>query len=471
MSDEPLATLDPRFRRQLEKARRALGSGEAAIAVEITTPILHQHPGCVEARRLHQQALEEREESRRKSFLAGLSARPWQPRAPGTLRRDPRKVLRQAEDCIAAHPRAPQGHRMLAAAAEAMRLPHTALFALETLSALRPDDREALLQRAELHRRLGQSEAAIEVAEAALRQFPGARAFQDILQSASVAVSLEQGGWSGEAGPRTRLPTDDPAADPESGPEASRAPAGAGASGPDPVDDLRRQLAEDPGNPERHQRLAEALAAQGNYAEARATLALVRESPGGVADPSLRALEFTYRRRHLDRLVADRQAEMEAHPGDPARREAWEELVRERRERLLEETGQHVATYPHDLVARAEFGDLLLEAGRCDEAIRQYQQALRHPQARVGSRHGLGRAYATKGFHDLAEEQLRAAAADTPNLTEQRKAILYDLADVLEAMGRPEEAIGPLKEIYAADIGYRAVARRVEAYYGSAPGS
>ena len=465
MSDEPLASLDPRFRRQLEKARHALASGEADIAVEITAPILRQHPGCVEARRLHWQALGERESGGGKSFLAGLSSRPWRRLGPGPLRRDPRKLLRQAEECIASQPRAPQGHRMLAAAAEALGLNHTALFALEILGDLRPDDRKALHRRASLHLSLQQAEAAIEVAEAALRQFPGGREFEDVLQAASVAVSLGEGRRSGGGQPAERYPAGAEASPEDRGPSAS----GEAAKTDSPVERLRRRIAEDPGDPEPYEQLAEALAARGKYGEARESLALVRESTGGAADPSLRALELTYRRRHLDRLVADRRAEMEAHPGDPVRREAWEKQVAERRKILLKESGHYLQAHPHDLAARAGYGHLLLEDGRFDEAIEQFQRALHHPPVRVDSRHGLGRAYAGKGFHDLAAEQLRAAAAESPAPTEQRKAILYDLADVLEAMGRPEEAIGPLKEIHAADIGYREVARRVEAYYRTGP--
>jgi hypothetical protein len=43
--------------------------------------------------------------------------------------------------------------------------------------------------------------------------------------------------------------------------------------------------------------------------------------------------------------------------------------------------------------------------------------------------------------------------------------LIYNLGTVLEAMEKKEEAIEQFKQIYEADIGYRDVAAKVDAYY------
>jgi hypothetical protein len=48
-----------------------------------------------------------------------------------------------------------------------------------------------------------------------------------------------------------------------------------------------------------------------------------------------------------------------------------------------------------------------------------------------------------------------------------KKEIVYKLAMVLEKMGKKEEYIESLKQIYEVDYGYLDVAQRVESSYGS----
>ena len=49
---------------------------------------------------------------------------------------------------------------------------------------------------------------------------------------------------------------------------------------------------------------------------------------------------------------------------------------------------------------------------------------------------------------------------------EEKKEFVYNLAGVLETMGKKEDAIEQLKLIYDVDSGYKDVAARVEASYG-----
>jgi hypothetical protein len=71
---------------------------------------------------------------------------------------------------------------------------------------------------------------------------------------------------------------------------------------------------------------------------------------------------------------------------------------------------------------------------------------------------------------DLAVKQFKDAAGETSVMDTTKKEILYRLSIVLEKMGKRDEYIECLKQIYEVDYGYLDVAKRVEGSYTSQPG-
>ncbi|MCD6050231.1 MAG: Tetratricopeptide domain protein [Verrucomicrobia bacterium] len=67
--------------------------------------------------------------------------------------------------------------------------------------------------------------------------------------------------------------------------------------------------------------------------------------------------------------------------------------------------------------------------------------------------------------YDDAIWQLQAALKRTPRMGEERKALLYSLGELHEKMGEREAAITQFKIIYEADIHYRDVTAKVDAYW------
>lgn len=80
----------------------------------------------------------------------------------------------------------------------------------------------------------------------------------------------------------------------------------------------------------------------------------------------------------------------------------------------------------------------------------------------------LGRSYRGLGMLDLAAKQLEEAARELPAMEKLKKEIVYDLGLVFEEMGKPQQAIDCMKQIYEVDYGYRDVAARVESSYEQA---
>ena len=112
---------------------------------------------------------------------------------------------------------------------------------------------------------------------------------------------------------------------------------------------------------------------------------------------------------------------------------------------------------------------LLFDRERINDAIQQFQLAQRNPRHRVDALYRIGVCFKGKGQYDLAAEQLEKAAAELPVLDNQKKDVLYELGQVLEATGANAKALEYYKTIYQADIGYRDIAAKVEKVYRQPP--
>jgi hypothetical protein len=65
----------------------------------------------------------------------------------------------------------------------------------------------------------------------------------------------------------------------------------------------------------------------------------------------------------------------------------------------------------------------------------------------------------------MAARSLQNAIKEKLTFDEEKKEMIYALGGVLEKMGKKEEAIDQLKQIYEVDSGYKDVADRVEKHY------
>jgi hypothetical protein len=77
----------------------------------------------------------------------------------------------------------------------------------------------------------------------------------------------------------------------------------------------------------------------------------------------------------------------------------------------------------------------------------------------------LGQCFVEKGMLDLAVSRFKLAASEIIAMDNVKKDVLYRLGLVYQKMGKQEEYLNCMKEIYEADYGYADVAQRVEASY------
>jgi tetratricopeptide (TPR) repeat protein len=98
------------------------------------------------------------------------------------------------------------------------------------------------------------------------------------------------------------------------------------------------------------------------------------------------------------------------------------------------------------------------------------QRAKQNPNVRLKAMNLLGQCYVEKAMYDLAVKQFKDAASETTVMDGTKKDIVYRMGLVLEKLGKRDEYLECMKQIYEVDYGYRDVAQRVESSYGSSQG-
>ena len=94
---------------------------------------------------------------------------------------------------------------------------------------------------------------------------------------------------------------------------------------------------------------------------------------------------------------------------------------------------------------------VLMEAGRVDEAIRQYKYVLRIEPRHYRAHYYLGLALAEKGLHEEAAEEYRVSLSLKPD----NNVVKYSLALTLKERGRHADAIKLLRDVVDADPSHR----------------
>lgn len=188
-------------------------------------------------------------------------------------------------------------------------------------------------------------------------------------------------------------------------------------------------------------------------------------NPGDVA---LQRRTELIRDKVRDLQIAQMEAEIEANPDAPdieAKRAQLQQIRAERAMVAINEARARVERNPTDKQVRFDLGQAYFNAAMYTEAIPELQQAKSNPNIRIKAMLLLGRCFERKNMNDLAQSALSEASKELAIMDNTKKEILYELALVNEKMGRQEQYLEALKEIYNADYGYRDVARRVESSY------
>jgi tetratricopeptide (TPR) repeat protein len=169
-----------------------------------------------------------------------------------------------------------------------------------------------------------------------------------------------------------------------------------------------------------------------------------------------------------DLNIAALEASIESDPGAPdveERRADLAEINRQRGQKAIEEAKQRVDRNPTDKAYRFDLGQAYFNSGLFGEAIPELQQARTNPNLRLKALLMLGKCFEKKNMNDLAISAFADASKEMSVMDNTKKELLYELAMVYSKVGKREEYLEALKEIYNFDYGYKDVAKRVEESY------
>jgi tetratricopeptide (TPR) repeat protein len=192
---------------------------------------------------------------------------------------------------------------------------------------------------------------------------------------------------------------------------------------------------------------------------ARAALARLRSPPPAAPppEPPVSAGEFV----DLGALILDpepeRDTRMRVEPAEPVGDEDKDFLE------TLTQFKEGIAANldAADFQAHYDLGIAFKEMGLLDEAIAEFQQALRAPEGRLKASEALGIAFYEKGRYSIAEAVLVRAIDALPGSDDQKIALLYWLGRALEAQGRVDQAVRWYERAMAVDIRFLDLAERV----------
>jgi tetratricopeptide (TPR) repeat protein len=118
---------------------------------------------------------------------------------------------------------------------------------------------------------------------------------------------------------------------------------------------------------------------------------------------------------------------------------------------------------PEDYDTHYNLGIAYREMGLIDEAIGEFEIAIKSRDYMIGCCSLLGLCFRDKGEADTAMDWYRRGLAEPDLLDQERHALLYDLAETYETAGDLESARKAFGEISNVDGGYRDVGERLAA--------
>jgi len=116
-----------------------------------------------------------------------------------------------------------------------------------------------------------------------------------------------------------------------------------------------------------------------------------------------------------------------------------------------------------DFQSHYDLGVAFKEMGLLDEAIAEFQKALRAPEGKLRTSEALGACFIEKGAFVVAESILRRGLELPASGDQERVGVLYWLGRALEETGKKVEARDLYGRVFAVDIHFHDVGRRVKA--------
>jgi tetratricopeptide (TPR) repeat protein len=121
-----------------------------------------------------------------------------------------------------------------------------------------------------------------------------------------------------------------------------------------------------------------------------------------------------------------------------------------------------------DYQSHYDLGVAYKEMGLVDEAIAEFQKALRGPQNRVRTYESIGQCFIEKGQNAMAATILTRALGEKGQTDDQLVGVLYLLGRANESLGKHDDAMQYYQRVFVVDITFHDVADRMNALENAA---
>ncbi len=463
MAEKKLNELSPDLRRLYAKAVEAAQRENFDYATTLFCQVLKTEPGLFEARKALRATQTARSAGASKGFfkkmMSSTGSSPQIMKAKLALNKNPAEALAIAEEVLNGDANSPAAHRIIVDAAHALEFPQTALLSIETMVRLAPKDKGLVVEFANAVAATGGN---VELAENFLDEMIRTSPYDPELQQAQKNLSahkvLEEGGYNaladGTGSFRDVLRNKEEAVSLEQEKRVQKTEDVAERL----IGEYEARLATEPENLKMIRSLAELYTQKGQFDRALELYARIQQA--GPGDASLDRAIAEARLRQFDAQIA------QLNPFEADHAEKVAALAAEKLNYQLADCQKRAEKYPTDLAIKFELGQLYFKAGKVTEAMGEFQKAKGNPNKRLAAMSGLAQCFMKRRIYDLAAKTLQDAIKEKPGFDEEKKELTYQLGSVLEAMGKKEEAIEQFKIIYEADISYKDVSAKVDAYYG-----
>jgi len=458
--------LDPRFIRQLENAEKSIDKNPAYV-IEICSSILSKYPSCVEVRKIMRQAQFKKfgKGNALAKIGAAVQGAVFSMQAAAKIKKGQAfEVIAEAEKLLSACPVNEGALKTLASAAASLGYWGTVAEAYQAIAQFKPSDEKNLVALADALVKSKQPDAAMQVCERILRANPANGDAQALARSASVLKTMDKGKWEDTDTSATKKVKD---AEETLNRQKETSSVNDEETLNRMVERLAAQIQTDPENINLYREICGHLRTLKRFDDGLEYVRKARQQPLGKGDTTFEKLEQSFLIASMEQRVALLKQRIADNPGDAEAKSELADLKKREHDAKLENAKQMVERYPNDFNYRYELGMLLFDDGKLDEAIMQFQISQRSPKVRQQSLLGLGRAFTSGKKYDLAVDQLLTAKKESKIMNDAKKEIIYELGTAYELMGKAEEAFNEYKEIYSADISYRDVAAKINAYYNN----
>lgn len=436
-----------------EKGYAAMDRQNLDYAMDMFLQSIEAEPGFLEARRLLRAAgVRKFRDEKKGGFAHVTSSLLGFPRVMMTkakIGRKPLVALHDAETLLRKDPYNPMFVHLLCDAADALNMPEVSVQSLEILREIRPDDTALLARLAASYNDNKQMNEARMVYEKLHLMKPNDQELLKQYKDATALSTMQQGGWGEATSYRDMIRDAKEATTLEQEGKAVKSARDVDSL----IQDTLQKLETEPGNVNYKRSLSDLYVRAGRLDDAYNVLNAAQQAVGG-GDPQIDRDLATIQIKKFNLEIDERVA-----AGDEAGAEEKRQTLKSFQ---LEDARNLVQRYPNDLQFKFDLGVLLFELGDYNTAIQQFQASQRNPKRRIQSLFYLGRSFKEKGQLDIAHQQLTSASNEISIMDGTKKDILYELGQVQEAMGNPDEAAAFYKEIYAVDISYKDVAQKIE---------